>query len=400
MYPKQERALFCKERYGCVEASTKAGKTVACIVWLSEQGFQYPLNSNHVNLWWVAPTYQVSMIAYRRFQRAIPRQYFTPHAAEVRIELWNGVSIWFKSAENPDNLYGEDVFAAVIDEASRVKEESWYAVRSTITATRAPIRLIGNVKGRKNWFYKMCRTAEAGDPAMHYEKITWHDAVAAGVLAEDEIRDARAQLPEQVFQELYEAEASDDGGNPFGIDAIRACIKPMSIGTPVAWGWDLAKSVDWTVGIGLDKFGATVRFNRFQNPWLETTRRIKEESGTTKALIDSTGVGDPILETLQRTGHGRFEGFKYSSASKQQLMEGLAVAIQHKQITFPEGAIVQELEMFEYEYTRTGVVYTAPRGVHDDCVNSLALAVKQWQTVRRYMSDESSRKPVFAPPIQ
>jgi len=29
---------------------------------------------------------------------------------------------------------------------------------------------------------------------------------------------------------------------------------------------------------------------------------------------------------------------------------------------------------FEFEYTRTGVRYTAPQGLHDDAVMSLALA--------------------------
>ncbi len=31
-------------------------------------------------------------------------------------------------------------------------------------------------------------------------------------------------------------------------------------------------------------------------------------------------------------------------------------------------------ESFEYEATRTGVRYTAPEGLHDDCVVALALA--------------------------
>jgi hypothetical protein len=35
-----------------------------------------------------------------------------------------------------------------------------------------------------------------------------------------------------------------------------------------------------------------------------------------------------------------------------------------------------ELENFEYEYTKTGVRYSAPDGSHDDCVMSLALATE------------------------
>jgi hypothetical protein len=60
-------------------------------------------------------------------------------------------------------------------------------------------------------------------------------------------------------------------------------------------------------------------------------------------------------------------------------MEGLAVAIQQREITFPEGPITNELNAFEYEYTRTGVRYSAPEGMHDDCVMALALAVEAGQ---------------------
>ena len=57
-------------------------------------------------------------------------------------------------------------------------------------------------------------------------------------------------------------------------------------------------------------------------------------------------------------------------------MEGLAVAIHQQTIAFPDGVLAEELSNFEYEYTRTGVRYTAPSGLHDDCVCALALAVQ------------------------
>jgi len=55
-------------------------------------------------------------------------------------------------------------------------------------------------------------------------------------------------------------------------------------------------------------------------------------------------------------------------------MEGLAVGIQHGDIHFPDGPIVNELLSFEYEYTKNGVRYSSPSGSHDDCVMALALA--------------------------
>jgi hypothetical protein len=376
LYPKQKAFLYAPERYSITEASTKSGKTVGCLIWLLEQAMAGKAGRNY---WWVAPTYPVATIAFRRMKRAIPRELYEANESEHTITLKNGAVIWFKGADKPDSLYGEDVYAAVIDEASRCKEESWYAVRSTLTATRGPIRIIGNVKGRKNWAYNLARKAEQGAPDMAYFKLTAFDAVAGGVLAAEEVEDAKRTLPENVFKELYLAEPSDDGGNPFGIAAIRECIGPMSTAAPHAWGIDLAKSVDYTVAIALDASGNVCRFERFQKPWTETMATLNHLVGNGRALVDSTGVGDPILEQLQRTGRGRFEGYHFTQPSKQRIMEGLAVHIQQRKGTIPAGVLVSELETFEYEFTRIGVRYTAPDGLHDDCVCALALAVEHFR---------------------
>ena len=189
-----------------------------------------------------------------------------------------------------------------------------------------------------------------------------------------EVEDARRQLPEAVFKELYLAEPSDDGGNPFGQVAIENCVAELSTKPPVVFGVDLAKSVDWTVAIGLDEDGSVCAFERFQSPWEETSFRLEQLIGFTSAVVDSTGVGDPVVERLQRS-LPNVQGFIFSSSSKQKLMEGLAIAIQTKQIEYPQGDITNELLAFGYEYTRTGVRYTAPDGLHDDCVMALGLAV-------------------------
>lgn len=329
------------------------------------------------NYWWVAPTFPVATIAFRRMKRAIPRELYEANESEHTITLKNETVIWFKGADKPDSLYGEDVYAAVIDEASRCKEESWHAVRSTLTATRGPVRIIGNVKGRKNWAYYLARKAEQGAPDMAYFKLTAFDAVEGGVLAAEEVEDARRTLPENVFRELYLAEPSDDGGNPFGLTAIRACVRPtLSTEKPVVWGIDLAKSVDYTVAIALDKDGNVCRLERFQKPWTETLATIGALVNGGRALVDASGVGDPIVEKLQRSGKGVFTGFHFTAPSKQRIMEGLAVAIQQGEVNYPDGVLVSELESFEFEYTRTGVRYSAPAGLHDDCVCALALAVE------------------------
>lgn len=374
MYSKQEAAIFNDARFSLIEAGTKSGKTVGCLIWLLEQAIDN--DGIGKNFWWVAPTYTQSRIAFRRMKTYLaPNWVERTNESELTFTLATGSMIHFKSGEHADALYGEDVVAAVIDEASRCREEAWHALRSTLTATNGTCRMIGNVRGRKNWFYRLCRRAESGLDNFHYAKITAADAVQAGVLDEAEIAEAKEVLPLAVYQELYEAQASDNNANPFGEAAIRACIGPISTDAPFVYGVDLAKSQDWTVIIGLDSSNRVCFFERFQMPWVEQRKRLIEIIGSTDCIIDSTGVGDPITEDLQRV-LPRVEGFKFSSSSKQQLMELLSTKISTKAVTYPDGDIVRELEQFEYEYSRTGVKYSAPSGLHDDCVMSLALALK------------------------
>lgn len=388
LYPKQLEAIFDERRISVIEASTKSGKTAGALVWLIEKALA---GTDGQNFWWVAPVFTQADIAFRRAVKACPHEHITVNLAAKTITLLTGSTIWFKSADHPDSLYGDDVHAAVIDEASRFKEDSWHAVRSTLTATRGPIRIIGNVRGRKNWFYKLARLAELGDPSIGYHKLVVDDAIAAGVLDAGEVADARRLLPDAVFRELYMAEASDDQGNPFGLAAIARCVAPLSSDQPDVWGWDLAKHQDWTVGVALDASGRVCQFERFQLPWNDCMRRIAQVTGSTSALVDSTGVGDPIVEMLQKNDDSNFEGYQFTAPSKQKLMEGLAVAIQSGSVSFPAGPIVVELEQFEYEYRRTSIAYSAPEGLHDDCVCALALAVMHRLMVERSTYDSSMK---------
>ena len=188
-----------------------------------------------------------------------------------------------------------------------------------------------------------------------------------------EVEAMRASLPKEIADQELEGIPAEDGGNPFGLDAIRACIAPMSTETPEAWGVDLAKSQDWTVAVGLDAEGRVCRLERWQAPWNVTRERLAKMIGNAPAQIDSTGVGDPIVEDLRKVCR-RTEGFKFTSQSKQQLMEGLQIAISTADIRFPDGWLRSELESFGFRYSGRNVSYEATVG-HDDGVCALALAV-------------------------
>lgn len=205
-------------------------------------------------------------------------------------------------------------------------------------------------------------------------------------------------LPEAAFKELYLAEPGEDGGNPFGYSHIEACQQPEWFkpvypnsgpgGRPSIYpygcecvGIDLAKSKDYTTLIALDDAGNSIFIEKTRQDWLSTidllAAHLKGLNPSGAVLVDSTGVGDPVLENLQAAvPMYDVRGVKFSSQTKQQMMEGLAVALQQRELSYPANHdLVDELMAYEYVYLPSGVVrYSAPEGQHDDLVIALALA--------------------------
>jgi len=384
LYAKQRAALFGPARIAKIDGSTKSGKTVGAICWQLDQAITHRAGMTHS---WTAMTHPQSKTAYRRVRRLLHsverlRGKWQSNDTEQRITLWNGSNLTYRGSENIDALYSGDAGSAIIDEDSRCKEGTLDAVMSTLTATGGPLRCIGNVKGMGNWAYQLgAKIRQGAIPDASYAKITAIDAVDAGVLKQEVIDTARAMLPERAFRELFMCEPGDDGGNPFGIEHVRrGVLAPgQPLGQPIAFGVDVAKSHDWFVVIGIDANGNVSYFDRWQGlPWDAAVSRAMSAIRDRPVIVDATGVGDPIYEAMAKHSR-RVEAFKFTGESKQTLMESLALAIQSNTLRYPAGHITEELEVFEYELRRNGVRYSAPSGMHDDCVCALGLALKCWQ---------------------
>lgn len=372
----QKAILYSPARFTVTKGATKIGKTFPHLFWIFERA--HDNIKPGANYWWVAPVHAQAKIAFNRLRRVAVQLGYRINESELFIETDIDSRIWFKSADNPDNLYGEDVFAAVFDEFTRAKEEAWTALRSTLTHTKGQCKFIGNAKGRKNWGHKLWLKAKAGEKGYEAFKVTAYDAVDAGILDAEEIAQAKRDLPEHAFKELYLAEDLDDQANPFGIKFIERQTRTISSKPAVCYGIDLAKSVDWTVVTGLDEDGNVCVFERWQSDWSQTRRRVISIVGSSPAYADSTGVGDPITEDIQKECY-QVMAYHFSSSSKQKIMEGLASGLQNSEVSIIEGVMKDEMEAFEYEYTRTGVRYSAPEGLHDDAVCSLALAFHKFK---------------------
>jgi hypothetical protein len=379
LYAKQRAAVCDPRRVVCIESTTKAGKTLGCLVWQIGQMMQGPPDAEH---WWVAPVYEQAMMAYRLAWSLLRGQPGFRQVLSEKAIVGPGERRWsFRSADKPDNLYGSAVSSAVLDEASRMKDDAVDAVYSTTTRTRGPLRLIGNVRGRSNRHYQWSRRGESGEAGFGYHRITADDAVAAGVFDAADVDMARRSLPDAIFRELYYCEPADDGANPFGIDAIRAacelCNGKPSGGHVAVWGLDIARKRDFAVLVGLDHARHVAVLHRWHGlsygALVDAVVGVVGRQSKSCVFFDATGVGDAVGDQLA-AAKVWCEPFIFSSASKQGLMEGLALALQQGRTTVLDGPHRAELEAFEYDVKANRVVYGAPSGAHDDTVCAHALA--------------------------
>jgi hypothetical protein len=218
--PYQEEFLYNDARFTITEASTKIGKTFAHIWFIYEQAHK-PHNKPNYNYWWVAPVYSQTKIAFNRMRAKIaPTGLYKVNESNLIITCPNGVHIHFKSAEKPDNLYGEDVYGIVFDEAPRAREDAFFALRSTLTATGGWMKLIGNFGGTANWVHKLKQKANT-DKEYRYFKVTAWDGVKYGVLNESEVLQAQKDLPPKIFKQLYLAEEQESKDQLISFTAMK-----------------------------------------------------------------------------------------------------------------------------------------------------------------------------------
>ena len=371
-HPGQQRVINGAKRFNVLRCGRRWGKTI-----FGENRVVEPALAGKPTAWF-APTYKYLDQVWDDINRSLAPVIAKSNQTKGRIDLKTGGVIDFWTMEHEDPGRGRKYARVVIDEAGIVRnfENVWQAsIRPTLTDYRGGADFLGTPKGCLHYFSQLFSMPDT-DP----EWTAWQlPTIDNPYIPADEVEAARKSMPPNVFNQEYLGIPADDGGNPFGLEAIRACVVDgLSTAEPVVYGVDLAKSRDWTVSVGMDADGAVCRLDRWQSDWGQTKRRLLDLVASVPTLMDSTGNGDPIVEDLQRTGGGgvNIDGFRFSAPSKQQLMEGLAAAIQRREIRIPDGWLVRELESFQYEYRPGGVRYSAPEGMHDDGVCALALAVQ------------------------
>ena len=305
---------------------------------------------------------------------------------DKRLELVTGGVIEVWTLDTPDPARGRKYALVVIDEAGIVRDlmETWQAaIRPTLVDFKGRALILGTPKGRRHGFVTLFSRGQSGDDP------DWQSFRASTLenpfIPAEEVEAARKELPPEIFAQEFEGIPTDDGANPFGLEALRGALGAWSTEPVVVYGVDLARSIDFTVVCGLDAYRRVVTLDRWQAPWAVTKDKIRRMVGEKPLVADATGVGDAIVADLEDAGV-LVTRHVFTQASKLRLMQRLVAAFQGKELTIPDDPAVKwlqnELEAFEFEYTATGVRYEAPPGEHDDGVMALALALFGWDRVQ------------------
>lgn len=379
-----------KSRYKVIVRGRRGGKTEEEI-----QGIVMDAVTNPGRHWLVGPNYrQIKSIAWTRLKAVLDvdkdwefnEQELYAHNPNILDENGTPTRIELKGADKEDSLVGVAVKSLRVDEAALVKSNVWSLVlRPMLADHKAPAYFYSTPRG-KNWFYDLYMRGVNKDDGWR----SWRQPTSINsYISSEEISEMKRDMTEMMFSQEVMAEFLSEETGVF--KKIRQCIvgsyKPAVAGRFYVIGVDLAKTVDFTVLTVMDSVTReVVAWERFQDlSWSVQKIKIQElasKYNNALCIIDSTGVGDPIVEDLSRAGlslwyHGDRPGYKFTNDSKSQLINNLAISIEQRRITFPyEPVLIDELQSFEYSFTDGGgkIKYGAPDGKHDDCVISLGLA--------------------------
>jgi phage terminase large subunit-like protein len=299
--------------------------------------------------------------------------------ADRMVEFTNGGFLGVYSLDNADSVLGEKFHLAIVDEAARVKPEAWHeALLPTLADYGGSALLISTPK--PGWYRDEWYRAQADGEYM--AAFTAPTSANPMPFIQEAFQMARQRLPDRVFRQEWLAEFVNEGGQVF--PRIRDAVYGPAENAPVDGGQyvigvDLAMKQDYTVFTVVDVVRQrVVEVERIQRVMYSTqverlvglaaryrpTAIVVEQNSREEVIQQMFDRGLPIVPFLT------------TNATKTSVINGLVLAFEQGTISIPDSdLLLNELSAFEMSALPSGSMkYSAPEGLHDDMVMSLAFA--------------------------
>jgi phage terminase large subunit-like protein len=291
--------------------------------------------------------------------------------AERTIEFPSGGSLSIYSADSPDSIRGEAFDLVIMDEAAMVDERVWYDVlMPTLADRRGHAILVSTPRGR-NWFwreYERCRL----------ENAAWRAPSTDNPLASirEAAERARQLVSERTYRQEWLAEFVDEAGGVFR--GVRKCVRAVEPRGPFALGVDIGRDEDYTAVAVFDiGQSAVLRVERWRyEDYTRTVQRIAQiarEYQAAEVIVEQNAAGAPVVDYLSAQNIPVL-GAVTTASTKRAIVERLSWAIERGEIALPDDDyVLTELEQFSQQRRKDGTYeYSAPPGMHDDCVMAIA----------------------------
>ena len=374
-HANQTKLIQPSTRFNVVAGGRRFGKTEA-----EKLGDIYRvMRGQHV--WWLNPTFDNTTEAWldflNFFQQFVPRNGINKSRREIITPT--GGRLRCLGADNFKR--GSGIQHVSIDEAAFMNlDDLWnYQLRPMLLKSKGSATFLSSTNGR-NYFWMLYQLGlDPNEPDWQSWHFTSYDNP---LLDPAEIEDIKRNTPERVFLQEYMAQFLDDGGAVFrNLQACKHTDKmPIDTRNPVVIGVDWGQSNDFTVLTAIDtstrQIVAIDRFN--QIGWTIQRGRLEamvKRYNVQSIYAEENSIGNPNIEELRKSGLP-VVSFYTSSSSKQQIVNQLALAFEQVDISIPDDpTLFGELQAYTMERLPSGNMrYTAPSGMHDDMVMSLALA--------------------------
>lgn len=351
------------------------------------QMLYWAINDAGCNIAWVSPVYKQSKKVFSDLEKYTQNSgLFSFNKSELLIEGM-GSKIQFFSGERPDNIRGNTFEYLIVDEMAFCRKELWDEVLSaTVLVKGKKVLFISTPKG-KNHFHSLYMRPNYDE---RYKSFTF-TSYENPMIDPREIDERRASLPEYVFKQEYLAEFIDGGTGIF--KNVRECLGVGTSGRNFG-GLDIGRADDYTVLTILNEKKEMIHCERWrQMEWVNIIEKVAALITKYNAMtaVEVNNQGDVFFELLQKKCRNLIYPHVTTSKTKPIMIEDLAVAFEDKSVQILNiDWLIDELENFTFTYNNKtrSVQYSAPAGMHDDSVISLALAnqsLKEKRTRGKYV---------------
>lgn len=381
-----------------VKSKRQCGKSFLCMGVLLHYALNY---SNSINAL-VSPTLAQARKIYKALVKSSYPAIKHKNETLLSIEYINGSEIFFKSAEQRDNLRGYNVNGIVIiDEATYISDDILELVLPWRNVANAPMLIVSTPRTRSGFFFDYYQQGLLPDTGI--VTVDWSCYNTSEMMSPSLLAQYRKVLTKNQYKSEIEGEFIDEDSMVFTNIKSSAIAEPFNgqnkyqgIYGGIDFGAGGGGDSDSTVLTLFDETGQQIFIDYFNDlGTFQTVERILSDLGPFMGNLkyinaENNSIGSPLIDLILKTANDK-GNYKLSTvlhrwvttnSSKNKLVSLLQVGLeQGKTKLLNDKVLMAQLSCFEATYNpKTQVVtYAGANNFHDDAVLATMMAWEAYQ---------------------